>query len=86
MIENLDVFNFHISQEDMQKIYKLNKNKRLNDIPGIQNHPDYPFTIPKAKSRFVYPKKSKIKSRSVQHKKHTVKMIVVGSNTPKPLF
>jgi diketogulonate reductase-like aldo/keto reductase len=44
--ENRDVFDFEISEEDLQKIYGINKNKRLVGIPGIQQHLDYPFAIP----------------------------------------
>jgi diketogulonate reductase-like aldo/keto reductase len=46
MDENINVFDFEISEEDLQKICRINKNKRLIDIPGIQTHPDYPFAIP----------------------------------------
>ncbi len=46
MDENIDVFDFEISEEDLQKIFEINKNKRLIGIPGIQTHPDYPFAIP----------------------------------------
>ena len=43
MIENIDIFNFKLSSDDMNKINSLNSNKRLIDIPGIQDHMDYPF-------------------------------------------
>jgi diketogulonate reductase-like aldo/keto reductase len=46
MDENINVFDFDISEEDLQKICRINKNKRLISIPGIQTHPDYPFAIP----------------------------------------
>ncbi len=43
MIENLDLFDFNISDEDMNKILGMKQKKRYYDISGIQNHPDYPF-------------------------------------------
>jgi diketogulonate reductase-like aldo/keto reductase len=46
MDENINVFDFEISEEDLQKICRINKNKRLISIPGIETHPDYPFAIP----------------------------------------
>jgi diketogulonate reductase-like aldo/keto reductase len=46
MNENINIFDFEISEEDLQQICRINKNKRLIDIPGIQQHPDYPFAIP----------------------------------------
>jgi diketogulonate reductase-like aldo/keto reductase len=46
MDENINVFDFEISEEDLQKIYGINKNKRFIDRPGAEQHPDYPFNIP----------------------------------------
>jgi aldehyde reductase len=43
MIENLDIFDFNISDEDMRKVLGMKQKERYYDIPGIQNHPDYPF-------------------------------------------
>jgi diketogulonate reductase-like aldo/keto reductase len=43
MDENINFLDFEISEEDLQKICRINRNKRLIDIPGIQIHPDYPF-------------------------------------------
>ncbi len=46
MDENINVFDFEISEEDLQKICRINKNKRFVDRPGAEQHPDYPFAIP----------------------------------------
>ena len=46
MIENIDIFDFEISNEDIQKICKINKNKRLIDVKQSITHPEYPFAIP----------------------------------------
>jgi len=37
MSENLDVFDFELSQEDMDKIASLDKNERINSIPSEMN-------------------------------------------------
>ena len=34
MKENINIFNFRISDSDMEKVNKLNINKRFND-PGV---------------------------------------------------
>ena len=45
LIENMDVFDFQLSDEQMSQIFTLNKNKRyINPIQSIRNH-EYPFAI-----------------------------------------
>jgi len=43
MLENIDIFDFNISDADMKKILGMKQKERIYDIPGIQSHPDYPF-------------------------------------------
>lgn len=43
--ENFQVFDFHLSEEDMSALLRLDKNLRLATFPTAQNHKDYPFNI-----------------------------------------
>ncbi|XP_055970625.1 1,5-anhydro-D-fructose reductase [Sorex fumeus] len=43
--ENFQVFDFHLSEEDMSTLLGLDKNLRLAAFPIAQNHKDYPFNI-----------------------------------------
>ncbi|XP_074051023.1 1,5-anhydro-D-fructose reductase isoform X2 [Macrotis lagotis] len=43
--ENFQVFDFELAKEDMDALLSLNKNLRLAQFPGAENHKDYPFNI-----------------------------------------
>ncbi|XP_053428837.1 1,5-anhydro-D-fructose reductase isoform X2 [Nycticebus coucang] len=43
--ENIQVFNFELTEEDMEDMLKLNRNLRLATFPTTKNHKDYPFHI-----------------------------------------
>ncbi|XP_004617445.2 1,5-anhydro-D-fructose reductase [Sorex araneus] len=43
--ENFQVFDFHLSEEDMSALLGLDKNLRLAAFPIARNHKDYPFNI-----------------------------------------
>uniref|UniRef100_A0A834VGY2 Aldo-keto reductase family 1 member B15 n=1 Tax=Sarcoptes scabiei TaxID=52283 RepID=A0A834VGY2_SARSC len=40
---NIELFDFQLDQEDMNKIYSIEEKARIYDIPGLKGHPDYPF-------------------------------------------
>ncbi|XP_054162254.1 1,5-anhydro-D-fructose reductase-like [Oppia nitens] len=42
-MENINIFDFKLEDQEIKQITALNQNNRLIDIPGIQNHPEYPF-------------------------------------------
>jgi len=49
--ENLDIFDFSLSDQEMDQLNKLDKNARSftfdsNFIPGLDAHPEFPFHIP----------------------------------------
>lgn len=41
--QNIDIFDFQLTFEEMCQIDAFNKDIRVIDIPDWQNHPDYPF-------------------------------------------
>jgi len=41
--QNINVFDFNLTNEEMKNILGLKQEKKLIDIPGNQNNPDYPF-------------------------------------------
>ncbi|EAW86465.1 aldo-keto reductase family 1 member E2 [Homo sapiens] len=43
--ENIQVFDFELTQHDMDNILSLNRNLRLAMFPITKNHKDYPFHI-----------------------------------------
>nr|XP_054948340.1 1,5-anhydro-D-fructose reductase isoform X5 [Pan paniscus] len=43
--ENIQVFDFELTQHDMDNILSLNRNLRLATFPITKNHKDYPFHI-----------------------------------------
>jgi diketogulonate reductase-like aldo/keto reductase len=43
MAENIDVFNFRLSSDDMRRINRLNRNLRVFPQRGGNNHQYYPF-------------------------------------------
>ncbi len=46
LAENIDVFDFNMSNEDMNAIFSLNRNFRLNNFQEqAAGHREYPFDI-----------------------------------------
>lgn len=46
LAENIDVFDFNLSEEDMEAIFSLNRNFRLNNfLEQAEGHKEYPFNI-----------------------------------------
>ncbi|XP_069846672.1 1,5-anhydro-D-fructose reductase isoform X1 [Dipodomys merriami] len=43
--ENIKVFDFELTEQDMNDLLDLNKNLRLATLPISKNHKDYPFHI-----------------------------------------
>jgi len=43
ILENINVFNFEISSNDMQAIFALNKNWRAMDVSWIKGNKYFPF-------------------------------------------
>uniref|UniRef100_A0A8C8UC27 Aldo-keto reductase family 1, member E1 n=1 Tax=Peromyscus maniculatus bairdii TaxID=230844 RepID=A0A8C8UC27_PERMB len=43
--ENIQVFDFKLTEKDMEELLSLNKNLRLATFPSTENHKDYPFHI-----------------------------------------
>ncbi|XP_048223469.1 1,5-anhydro-D-fructose reductase [Perognathus longimembris pacificus] len=43
--ENFQVFDFELTEQDMNDLLALNKNLRLATLPTTKNHKDYPFYI-----------------------------------------
>ncbi|XP_046555332.1 aldo-keto reductase family 1 member B1-like isoform X1 [Haliotis rubra] len=41
--ENIEIFDFALSDEDMKKITSLNRNYRFNPTSQFKDHPHYPF-------------------------------------------
>lgn len=41
--DNLNVFDFEISSEDMERLLTLNRNHRFITLSNYQDHKDYPF-------------------------------------------
>ncbi|KFO18949.1 1,5-anhydro-D-fructose reductase [Fukomys damarensis] len=41
--ENIQVFDFELTEQDMNDIFSLDKNLRLATFPTTENHKDYPF-------------------------------------------
>ncbi|KAM6162501.1 LOW QUALITY PROTEIN: 1,5-anhydro-D-fructose reductase [Erethizon dorsatum] len=41
--ENIQVFDFELTEQDMNDIFSLEKNLRLATFPTTENHKDYPF-------------------------------------------
>ncbi|VDK35936.1 unnamed protein product [Taenia asiatica] len=41
--ENIEVFDFELSADEMERLYALNKNQRTMDPVRMRNHPEYPF-------------------------------------------
>lgn len=40
---NLDIFNFQLTENEMQQIRSMPEKERIYDIDGLKQHPDYPF-------------------------------------------
>ena len=45
-LENIDIFDFQLTDSDMKQVESLPQKQRIYDIEGIQSHPDYPFNAP----------------------------------------
>ncbi|XP_008770087.1 1,5-anhydro-D-fructose reductase isoform X1 [Rattus norvegicus] len=43
--ENIQVFDFELTEKDMEELLSLDKNLRLATFPSTENHKDYPFHI-----------------------------------------
>ncbi|XP_031214583.1 1,5-anhydro-D-fructose reductase isoform X2 [Mastomys coucha] len=43
--ENIQVFDFELTEKDMEELLSLDKNLRLATFPTTENHKDYPFHI-----------------------------------------
>ncbi|XP_077614670.1 1,5-anhydro-D-fructose reductase isoform X1 [Crocuta crocuta] len=43
--ENIQVFDFELSEKDMNDIFDLDRNFRICTLPTAKNHKDYPFHI-----------------------------------------
>ncbi|KAH0510892.1 1,5-anhydro-D-fructose reductase [Microtus ochrogaster] len=43
--ENIQVFDFELTEKDMEELLSLDKNLRLATLPSTENHKDYPFHI-----------------------------------------
>ncbi|XP_006158530.1 1,5-anhydro-D-fructose reductase [Tupaia chinensis] len=43
--ENIQVFDFELTEQDMDDIFSLDRNLRLATFPTAKNHNDYPFHI-----------------------------------------
>ncbi|KAL5113051.1 15-anhydro-D-fructose reductase [Taenia crassiceps] len=41
--ENIEVFDFELSADEMKRLYALNKDQRMIDPVRMRNHPEYPF-------------------------------------------
>ena len=46
MEENLDIFNFNLTKEEINEIFKLQDKEKKIDFKGTEIHPDYPFKEP----------------------------------------
>ncbi|CAG2179597.1 unnamed protein product, partial [Oppiella nova] len=44
--ENINIFDFQLTDEEMGKIFALNKNKRIITVDMSVDHREYPFAIP----------------------------------------
>ena len=44
--ENIDVFDFQLTDEEITQIFSLNKNRRIIDPKKAINNKGYPFAIP----------------------------------------
>ncbi|XP_054363360.1 1,5-anhydro-D-fructose reductase isoform X2 [Mirounga angustirostris] len=45
ILENIQVFDFELSEQDMNDILGLDRNFRMCSLPIAKNHKDYPFNI-----------------------------------------
>ncbi|XP_034499789.1 1,5-anhydro-D-fructose reductase isoform X2 [Ailuropoda melanoleuca] len=45
ILENIQVFDFELSEQDMNDILGLDRNLRMCRLPIAENHKDYPFNI-----------------------------------------
>ncbi|XP_027450697.1 1,5-anhydro-D-fructose reductase isoform X1 [Zalophus californianus] len=45
ILENIQVFDFELSEQDMNNILGLDRNFRMCRLPIAENHKDYPFNI-----------------------------------------
>nr|KAF6498893.1 aldo-keto reductase family 1 member E2 [Molossus molossus] len=45
ILENIQVFDFELTEQDMNDLLRLNRNLRLTMFPTAENHKDYPFHI-----------------------------------------
>lgn len=43
MATNIDLFDFRLSRRESARVLALAQKPRIYSIPGIENHPDYPF-------------------------------------------
>ena len=46
LLENIDVFNYQLTDNEMTQIFSLNKNRRIIDPKKSVNNKGYPFAIP----------------------------------------
>jgi aldehyde reductase len=44
--QNLQLFDFTLTDEDMKTINGLNRNRRVTHLEWVKDHPHYPFSIP----------------------------------------
>ena len=44
--ENINIFDFQLNDEEMRRIFSLNKNQRIITQALAVNNPNYPFNIP----------------------------------------
>ncbi len=44
--QNINIFDFQLSDEQMNQIFSLNKNRRFINPKESINNPEYPFSIP----------------------------------------
>lgn len=40
---NIQLFDFQLTDDEMKQIEQIEEKQRIYDIPGLMNHPDYPF-------------------------------------------
>ncbi|BHF61988.1 hypothetical protein SprV_0100496900 [Sparganum proliferum] len=43
--ENINIFDFELTEDEMSSLNRLDKGQRLLDQPQLRQHPDYPFKV-----------------------------------------